>query len=105
MAVVSTLDGDQILRGELLGLTGLDYPVGSIENVDVSTSAAIAASKLQRGPVITVYQSGTAADETIIAFFCKGTTGTVKNFTVSNLTANAGSSTVTVDLQKNGATI
>ena len=99
MAVLITPNGDVILRGDLIELTGL------IVNADIKAAAGIAASKCQRGPVINVFQSGTAVDETIIAFFCKGLTGTVKNFTVSNVTANAGASTVTVDLQKNGVTM
>jgi len=104
-AVVDTVDGSLLLHGELIGVTAIDYPAGSIENVDISTSAAIAQSKCQRGPVLTVRQTGNAADETIIAFFCKGATATLKTFTVSNLTANAGSSAVTVDLKKNGTTV
>ena len=100
-----TCDGSMILIGELLGVTGIDYPAGSIENVDISVSAAIAASKCQRGPVIRGHQSDTAADETIIAFFCKGATATIKSFTVSNVTACAGSSKVDVDLKKNGTTV
>jgi len=104
-AVVVQHEGSMILLGELLGVTGIGYPAGSIENVDISASAAIAASKCQRGPVISGHQTGEASDETIVAFFCKGTTGTIKSFTVSNLTANSGSSTVTVDLKKNGTTV
>lgn len=104
-AVVATFDGSMILRGELLGVTGIAYPAGSIENVDISASAAIAQSKCQRGPVLTGRQHSTAVDETIIAFFCKGATATIKNFTVSNLVACAGSSALTVDLKKNGTTV
>jgi len=105
MAVVMTLTGDLIITGEILGPTGIAYPAGSIENVDINAAAAIAASKLQRGPIIMGNQSGTAADETIIALFCKGATATLKSFTVSNLTACAGSTALTVDLKKNGTTV
>lgn len=99
MAVLITPNGDVILRGDLIELTGL------IVNADIKAAAGIAASKCQRGPVIFVRQTGEAVTETIIALFCKGLTGTVKNFTVSNLTANGGAATVTVDLRKNGVTM
>jgi len=104
-AVVLTTDGSHLLHGELLGVTGIDFPAGEIENVDISASAAIAASKCQRSVTLSGFQSGTAADATIIVFFCKGATATIKSFTVSNLTANAGSSEVDVDLKKNGTSV
>lgn len=104
MGVVATFVGDVVVTGALVGMTSFAHPAGSIGNVDVSASAAIAASKLQRSLRHSVFQDGTAADKTYIAFFCKSAV-TFKHFTVSNLTPNAGSSTVTVDVQKNGVTI
>lgn len=99
------IDGDLVVLGELLGCTSIAYPAGSVENVDISGSAAIAASKCQKSLRAVVHQVGNAATETHLMFIVKGAALTFKKFTVSNITACAGSTTVTVDVKKNATTI
>lgn len=105
MAVVNTINGDVVIVGGLYGLTDLQYPAASILNGDISAAAAIAASKCQKSLAPALKQAGTATDETRIVRVVKGATGTIKHFTVSNVTACAGASTLTVDLQNNGVSV
>ncbi len=105
MAYVAQLNGDVLIAGELHGLTRVIVPASTIVNASVSPSAAIAASKLQRSLRYSGMYAGSAVDETILAFFIKGTTATFKHFTVSNITANAGDSEVDVDVQLDGVSI
>ena len=98
------INGDLVVTGAIYGPTDIDYPAGSIENVDVSASAAVAASKLQKSPVWIETQTGTAETQTYQTFI-KGSTGTLKHLTVVCGTACSGSSTVTVDLQVDGVSV
>ncbi len=97
-------DGILVL-GPILGATQIDIPAGEIVNAAISASAAIAASKCQKGLAAHVSRSGTVVTETLVIHVVKGATGTLTHFTVSNVTAAAGASTATVDLQKNGVTV
>ena len=103
--VAATYNGHIIVLGGIFGLTEMEYPSESIVNGDISPAAAIAASKCQKSLSLTLKQASTAADETRIVRVVKGATGTLKHFTVSNVTACAGASTLTVDLQNNGVSV
>ena len=105
MTVSAQFQYDIICLGAILGPKQIDYPVGSIIDVDISASAAISASKSEKSLHVAVGQSGTATTETELVRVVKGTTGTLKHFTASNLTASAGASNVTVDLQNNGVSV
>jgi len=105
MSEVTRINGDLVVIGAFLGATEIAYPTGSITNAAISASAAIAASKSQRSFPATAQQSGTVADETIIIHIVQGSTGILKSFTCSQVTAPTGVSTFTVDLQKNGVTM
>lgn len=100
-----TLATTDFLIGGVIKPYELIIPAATVKNADVKSDAAIAASKLQRSFPITVSQAGTAVSATHLVRFCKGTTGTIKHVTVSNITACAGSSEVTVDVKKNGTTV
>jgi len=105
MSEVARFPGDVVITGSIIGITGIAYPDGSIIDADINASAAISASKCQRSVVVLVSQAGTAVTSTHLVHFCKGTTGTIKQVTVSNITACAGASVVTVDVKKNAVTI
>ncbi len=82
-----------------------DLPDGFLTNAKVLASAGISASKLQQHKTVCYAQAGTVATETVILGIIRGTTGLTLAVEVSNVTANAGASTVTVDVKKNGTTI
>lgn len=106
MGEPTRFDEDGIVcLGPILGATQIDYPAASIIDADVSAAAAIAASKCQRDITLVISQTGTVVTVTHLVHFCKGATGTIKRVTVSNVTACAGASTVTVDVEKNGVSI
>ena len=105
MGDIHNLENTTLYVGGVFKPYELIVPGGTIVNADVSAAAAIAASKLERAPPIVVSQTGTAVTARHLVRFCKGTTGTIKHVTVSNITACAGSSAVTVDVKKNGTTI
>lgn len=105
MAVSATFPDDVIVGGWLVGMAGIGYPLASIENRHVSPAAAVEARKLQRSLAPSTFQTGTAQDETRMLRIVKGLTGTLKHFTVSNVVACGGTSTVTVDLQVNGVSV
>lgn len=81
----------------------IEYPALSITNAHVSTSAAIAGSKMQRNAPWLGSQQGAAADRTVQVFM-KGA-ATLAMFTLWCGTPPSGANTVTIDLQKNGATV
>ena len=105
MAEAARVAGDLVVTGAILGATSIAIPDNSIVNADISGEAAIAASKLQANRCKDAQQSGTVADETIVLHVVKGATGTLKHFTISQVTAPTGTSVFTVDLQKDGVTV
>jgi hypothetical protein len=104
VVVVNRVEGDQVVTGEILGPTNIQYPAGKIDNAAVSSTAAIAASKCQKSLRYTYFQPGTMADATIVCFFALNTI-TFKHVRVTNLTACTGDATCTVDVKANGTTI
>lgn len=104
MTVSAQFQYDIICLGAIIGPpTQIDYPPLSIVDADVSNTAAFSASKCEGRMHAQIEQAGTATTETKIIRTVKGATGTLKHFTVTNITASAGASNVTVDLQINGA--
>ena len=105
MAVpAATTTGDHLVTGKLLAAE-IEYPNGGIDNDAVSSSAAIAPSKLKSAIMDEVRIVGTVATQTIPLGGVTGATRTVKKVRVWNITANTSPSTVTVDIHKNGVTI
>lgn len=105
MAEATRINGDLVVLGEILGATGIAYPAGSIVNANISGSAAIAATKLQKAPSVHYQQAGTAVDATVIVHIVKGATATLKHFTCSNVATCSGAATITLDLKKNGVSV
>ena len=97
-------NGNIIITTGLYGLTALEYPAASIENADISGSAAIDASKCERGMTTMVSQAGNASTATYIVRVAQND-GALKRFVASNTTACGGSTTVAVDLLNNGASV
>ena len=99
MAVpASTTQGDHMVTGTLRA-ADIDFPPGSIENVDIKSTAAIAASKQEHQHAICARQVGTSITETIPLHVVLGATCTVREVAVSNIVANIGAATVTVDIK------
>ena len=105
MSEALRVSGDLVVAGAILGATQIQQPAGSIVDADVSASAAIAASKLQRSLTIHIRQTSTAADETCFAHLVRGATGTLRKFYAGCQEASIGASVVTVDLTKNGSSV
>jgi hypothetical protein len=99
-------DGDGSLHVEG-GATGSFTPgAGTIDNDTWDTSGTdLAASNQQHYHPLQPKQLGTASADTIWAWTVLGATGTIAKISVTNLTACAGSSTVSVDVQKNSVTV
>lgn len=101
---MNRLDGDFYVGGTLY-VNAIDLPAGAVTNASVIAAAGIAAAKCQQYPAKTYGQAGTAVAASVIMHVVRGATGTIKEFVVGNITANAGASTVTLDLLKNGVSV
>ncbi len=101
---MNRVDGDFYVGGTLYA-SAMDIPAGTLVNADVAAAAAVAASKCQQYPTKTYGQAGTAVAASVIMHVVRGATGTIKEFVAGNITANAGASTVTLDLLKNGVSV
>lgn len=101
---MNRIDEDLYVGGTIRA-QAMDIPAGTVVNADVASAAGIAASKCQQYPGKAYGQAGTAVAASVIMHVVRGATGTIKEFVVSNITANAGASTVTVDLLKNGVSV
>ena len=71
----------------------------------IAAAASIDASKLEAWQKGVYSQVSTAVTATAVLGIIRGTTGTSIGVEVTNATACAGSSTLTVDVQKNGVSI
>lgn len=105
MAQAAVLYGDVVITGQLDVQGAMSLPSGCVANANVASDAAIAASKCQRGPVVSHSQEGTCTTKTVILTVICGATATLKKVRVSNVTACGGASTVTVDVQNNGVSV
>lgn len=79
-------------------------PDDTIDDDMVSSSDPLAANKTHNSHRAVAGQSGSAVDETKYAFIARGA-GTFLKFRAIQKTACAGSSTVTLDVKKNGTSI
>lgn len=102
--VVQTVKGSMLVVGEVIASDGATVRDGAITNAKVAADAAIAASKCQRSLTVTHFISGDAADGTILLRRLLGVAEII-HFRVTNLTACVGASTVSVDLQNDGASV
>lgn len=106
MAIVGSFTGDLTVYGGLYGLTTLAIPAGTIVDADVSSTAAIDASKLDHLHSVLGSQSGTATTEhRVIHVGGSSSGGTIHEFVAGSMAIAIGDSTVYLDLKKNGATI
>lgn len=103
--VPTRLEGDVVITGTLHVQTGVNLPAGALGNADIEAAAGVAASKSTQHHSKKVSQAGTAVTATEIIHVVAGLEGTLKFFKATNIAACAGSSTVTVDLKKNGTTV
>ncbi len=85
--------------------TYISFPDGFLTNAMVQASAGLSASKLEGRLKGVCAQAGTATTETKVIGIIRGTSGTSIAVEATNATACSGSSTVTVDIQKNGVSI
>jgi len=99
------LDVDTVVTSVLMCTSSLQVPTGSLTNTMIVASAGISASKVESYQKECWGQIGTAVTETKVLGMIRGSTGTTVGVEVTNQTACGGSSTVTVDVQKNGVSI
>lgn len=66
---------------------------------------ALTAAKQEHYWSLVYGQAGNAATETLVLHVVRGTTITIDEVVATQISANAGSSTVTIDIYKNGTTI
>ena len=83
----------------------VDFPDASLTDDMIANSAGLTASKLGQHKQSCYAQAGEVATETVILAIIRGATGFSLAVKVSNVTACAGASTVTVDVKKDGTTI
>lgn len=91
--------------GPVVTITNPDFPAGKLTNTMFSTTDPLVVTKQEHFQTFPAKQVGTAVTETHFLHRVKGAAGTVLYLSVTNLTACAGGSTVTVDIKKNGTTI
>lgn len=103
---INIIDGPLRVRGRVTP-EFLDVPAETITNQAVSSSAAIAATKLQHEHHRTYAQeSGTAAaDETRVVHVVRGATATLVGVAAGAVGPAIGDATVSVDLKKNGVSM
>ena len=100
-----TVDNDLIVPGTLYA-KNMTAPPSSVTDSSVAAGANIATSKLRHKYHPSYGQANTAAlSETRPLYVVRGATALVVKFCVGSIAAAAGNATVTVDLQKNGATV
>uniref|UniRef100_A0A6H1ZW96 Uncharacterized protein n=1 Tax=viral metagenome TaxID=1070528 RepID=A0A6H1ZW96_9ZZZZ len=80
-------------------------PAGFVTNAMVQASAGIEAEKLESYQVSVHAQAGTCVTETKVLAIIRGATGLSLGVEATNAVACSGSSTVTCDVKKNGASI
>lgn len=98
--------GDLLVKGQVYAEGGTKLNDGSIENRHVSSSAAIAAEKLEHQflPIYSQPVDSTAVAEGKVVHVCRAAAEVVDVY-VGLAVANIGDSTVTFDLKKNGVSI
>lgn len=99
------VDVSNAIFDSLIVTTYFSAPAGYVTNAMVQASAGIVASKLEAYLKSIYAQAGTCVTATVVLGIIRGATGRTIGVEVTNLTACAGSSTITVDVKKNGTTI
>jgi len=105
MASMNRVDAQTGYFEYLIVNTSASLPAGYVTNAMITGSAGINAEKLESYQKAPYAQAGNAATETVMLAIIRGSTGEAQGFECTNVTDCAGSSTVTVDLQKNGVTM
>lgn len=95
---IGTVVCDNLIAGTMA------LPNSCVSNANVSTSAAIAASKMQQQYQPTYGQSGTATSVTIPLHHVRGATASLEAFSAGSIGIAVGAATVTADIRKNGVT-
>lgn len=103
MADPSRLEGDFTFPGTVRFLGTTTFTTGAITNSQVSSTAAIDASKLDHRHTASYGQPNTAATTESPVIYVAKSAGTVLSFKVGSQAAAVGDSTVTFDLQKSTA--
>lgn len=107
MASPSTFTAPILFREQVSFAKAPSLPAGSISKTDIVASADVEASKLEHQYAATVSQKlGTdAATEAAVAHVVYGTSGSLLAFEAGAVTPAGATTTVTVDLKKNGTTV
>lgn len=102
MAAPTVIQGDLHVTGTVTG-GSLTPSALTVTNASVSSTAAIAATKLEHQFALSFCSSGNAASATIPLHVAYGA-GTIVSIKAASVTAPAGAATVTIDLKKGGTT-
>jgi len=107
MAEPSRIIGEQHFMDDVVFNDTVTLPDSTVTNAKVSASAAIAATKLEHQTSKTYAQPSdqTAAFDSQVIHTVYGSTGTIVAFEVGAVVACTSTSTVDVDLHKNGTSI
>ena len=102
MAAPTVIQGDLHVTGTVTG-GSLTPSALTVTNASVSSTAAIAATKLEHQFALSYTQNGTAASATIPLHVAYGA-GTIVSVKAASIAIAVGAATVTVDLKKGGTT-
>ena len=102
MAAPTVIQGDLHVTGTVTG-GSLTPSALTVTNASVSSTAAIAATKLEHQFALSYTQNGTAASATIPLHVAYGA-GTIVAIKAASIAIAVGAATVTVDLKKGGTT-
>ena len=107
MAEPSRHVGEQHFRDAVTFMDTTTLPAGCVTNAMVNAAAAIAATKLEHQHAITIAQESdqTATAEKRPVHSVYGATGTIVSFEAGCVTLCTSTSTVSVDLLKNGTSV
>ena len=105
MAVPSRIESDIYVNGNV-GAKTMSIPSGTVDNDDVASDAALAATKLIQRHSKTYAEDVdvTATAKDVPMHVVRGATGTVVAFEAGSAVLCDENATITVDLKKNGST-
>lgn len=97
--MANNIDSDLNVQGAI-SARSFDLPAGTVENVDISSTANLAGGKMQMSQSHRHSQNGTVAAATEYLSITRGATGTVVSLEAAlNEQVPSGDKTVTIDLQ------
>lgn len=107
MSVVQTVDGDVVIRGSLTATGAVNLPAGSVANAAIASVADIDASKMEHQYELTLSGAlgAAAATEARVIHVVYGATGAILAFRAGAVVAAGTSTTLSIDLKKNGTTV